>query len=51
MKDFTEFENTFKIMWKTAKEKNISKNDIGKETKENRKENNFLKEIQKRKMK
>jgi hypothetical protein len=34
MKNLTKFENIFKSMWKTAKEKNISKKDVEKEIKE-----------------
>lgn len=33
VKKLIEFENTFKSMWKTTKEKNISKNDVEKEIK------------------
>ena len=36
-KDLTEFENVFKSMWKTTKERNISKKDIEKEIEEVRK--------------
>ena len=37
-KNLTEFENVFKSMWKTSKERNITKKDIEKEIKEARKE-------------
>jgi AbrB family looped-hinge helix DNA binding protein len=38
IKNLTEFENIFKSMWKTAKEKNISKKDVEKEIEKVRKE-------------
>ena len=36
-KDLTEFEKVFKSMWKTSKERNLSKKDVEKEIEEVRK--------------